>query len=66
METGTYFLNGTRLLFQAPNNNNTFEVCGTQRVEIGRNSGANSPTGIYRCDIRQIPLFGANLFCANL
>ena len=29
----------------------TFEVRGTQRVEIGRNSGANSLTGIYRCDI---------------
>ena len=41
-----YFPNGTRLPF-ASHNKNTFEVRGTQRVNIG----ANSPTGIYHCDI---------------
>ena len=45
-----YFPNGTKLPFFAVNVN-TFEVRGTERVDIWRNSGANSPTGIYRCDI---------------
>ena len=46
-----YFLNGTRLPFPALNVN-TFEQRETQRVDLCRNRGINSPTvGIYRCDI---------------
>ena len=46
-----FFPDGTRLPFVATNND-TFEVRQNQRVDIRRNSGANSPTGgIYHCDI---------------
>ena len=45
-----YFPNGTRLPFNAPNVD-IFEARETQRVDLRRNSGTNSPTGIYRCDI---------------
>ena len=46
-----YFPDGTRLPFPATNVN-TFEVRETQRVNLRRNTDANSPTvGIYRCDI---------------
>ena len=42
-----YFPNGTRLPFPAPNVD-TYEVRETQRVDLRRNSGTNSSTGIYR------------------
>ena len=46
-----YLPDGTRLPFVAPNID-TFEVRGSQRVDVRRNSGTDSPTvGIYRCDI---------------
>ena len=45
-----YFPNGDRLPFPATNVG-TFEVRETQRVDLRRNSDANSPTGIYRCEI---------------
>ena len=45
-----YFPNGTRLPVPAINVD-TFEVRGAQRIEIRRNTNANSPTGIYRSDI---------------
>ena len=46
-----YFPNGTRLPFSS-SVIDTFEVRETQRVDLRRNSGVNSPTiGIYRCDI---------------
>ena len=45
-----YFPDGTRLPVPATNID-TFEVRGAQRIEIRRNADANSPTGIYRCDI---------------
>ena len=45
-----YFPDGTRLPFAA-SNVDTFEHRVSQRVDIRRNSNANSPTGIYRCDI---------------
>ena len=45
-----YFPNGTRLPFAAYSIH-TFEVRVSQGVDLRRNSDANSPTGIYRCDI---------------
>ena len=45
-----YFPDGDRLPFNS-GNVDTFEVRGTERVDIWRNSGTNSLTGIYRCDI---------------
>ena len=42
-----YFPGGTRLLFYA----GIFESRGSQRVDLRRRNNANSPTGIYRCDI---------------
>ncbi|CAI8032662.1 hypothetical protein GBAR_LOCUS18443 [Geodia barretti] len=45
-----YFPNGTRLPFAAPNID-TYETRVAQRVDLRRNTNANSPTGIYRCDI---------------
>ena len=45
-----YFPDGTRLPFAA-SNVDTFEHRVSQRVDIRCNSNANSPTGIYRCDI---------------
>ena len=44
-----YFPDGTRLPFAAPNV--IFETRVMQGVDLRRNSGTNSPTGIYRCDI---------------
>ncbi|CAI8045572.1 hypothetical protein GBAR_LOCUS25209 [Geodia barretti] len=45
-----YFPDGTRLLFPAPNVDiHEFRV--TQSVELRRNTNANSPVGIFRCDI---------------
>ena len=46
-----HFPDGTRLPFAYPDVD-TFEFRGSQRVDIRRNTNANSPTvGIYRCDI---------------
>ena len=45
-----YFPDGTQLPFAA-SNVDTYETRVPQGVDIRRNSGANSPTGIYRCDI---------------
>ena len=42
-----YFPGGTRLLFYA----GIFESRGSQRVDLRCGNNANSPTGIYRCDI---------------
>ena len=51
---GWYFPNGTRLPFTVPNVD-TFEIRETQRVDIMSNSdAANSPGGVYRCDIPTI------------
>ena len=48
-----YFPDGTRLPFATPNID-TYEQREAQRVDLRRNSGANSPVGIYRCDIPTI------------
>ena len=45
-----YFPDGTRLPFNTPDVD-TYEQRGAQRVDIRRRNNANSPTGIYRCDI---------------
>ena len=45
-----YFPDGDRLPF-AGSIVDTFEVRVQQGVDIRRNTNANSPTGIYRCDI---------------
>ena len=45
-----YFPNGTKLHFPAPSVD-IYRTRVSQRVDLRRNSGANSPTGIYRCDI---------------
>ena len=45
-----YFPDGTRLPFQT-SNIDIYENRDAQRVEIRRRNNANSPTGIYRCDI---------------
>ena len=47
-----YFPNGTRLPFSG--DGDIFESRKTQRVDIRRRNNANSPTGIYRCDIPTI------------
>ena len=38
----------------------TFEFRGSQRVDIRRNTNANSPVGIYRCDIPTNDVHDAN------
>ena len=45
-----YFPNGTRLPYAAPGIH-AFQTPVSQGVDLRRNSGTNSPTGIYRCDI---------------
>ena len=45
-----YFPSGTRLPFTAFGID-TFEVRLSRGVDLRRNTDANSPTGIYRCDI---------------
>ena len=45
-----YFPNGTRLQF-SDGSGDIYEQRGAQRVDIRRRNNANSPTGIYRCDI---------------
>ena len=49
VETGSYFPDGDRLTFSGGSDN--FEFRGSQRVELRRKNNANSPVGIYRCDI---------------
>ena len=44
-----YFPDGTTLPF--PGLGDIAEARGAQRVDIRRNNNANSPAGIYRCDI---------------
>ena len=44
-----YFPNGNRLPF--PGGGDIYESRETQRVDLRRRNNANSPTGIYRCDI---------------
>ena len=43
-----YFPNGTRLPFSG----GIYESRGAQRVDILRRNNANSPVGIYRCDVQ--------------
>ena len=45
-----YFPNGVRLLF-SNSVDDIYEQRVAQRVELCRRNNANSPTGIYRCDI---------------
>ena len=45
-----YFPDGTRLPFNAPDVD-IYEIRYAQRVDLQRRNNANSPTGIYRCDI---------------
>ena len=44
-----YFPNGTRL--PLPGNSDIYEVRASQRVDLRRINNANSPSGVYRCDI---------------
>ena len=44
-----YFPDGTRL--PLPGRGDIFEGRGPERVDIRRRNNANSPVGIYRCDI---------------
>ena len=47
-----YFPNGTRLPFPSlGGGGDIIEARGAQRVELRRRNNANSPSGIYRCDI---------------
>ena len=52
-----YFPNGTRLPF--PGNGDMFESRDAQRVDLRRNTNANSPGGIYRCDIPTVAVYDA-------
>ena len=45
-----YFPDGTRLPFNG-DNVGIYEIRDAQRVEMRRATNANSPTGIYRCEI---------------
>ena len=44
-----YFPDGTRLPFSG--DGDIFEDRGAQRIDLRRRNNANSPVGIYRCDI---------------
>ena len=48
-----FFPSGERLPFPRPTND-PFEGCGAQAVDLRRKT-ANSPSGIYRCDIASEP-----------
>ena len=48
-----YFPNGDRLPFPTPDSD-IYEVRGAQRVDIRRDNNANSPSGMYRCDMLSI------------
>ena len=45
-----YFPDGTRLPFPG-DDGDIYEVRVAQRVDLRRRNNANSPTGIYRCEI---------------
>ena len=45
-----YFPDGTRLPFNTPGVD-IYELRQTQRVDLRHRNNANSPVGIYRCDI---------------
>ena len=45
-----YFPDGSRLPFAHPTVG-IHEARGAQRVDLRRNNNANSPSGVYRCDI---------------
>ena len=45
-----YFPDGTRLPF--PGGGDIFEARVAQRLDLRRSTNANSPVGIYRCDIQ--------------
>ena len=47
-----YFPDGARLTFSG--SGDIYEFRGDRRVELRRSNNANSPTGIYRCDIPTI------------
>ena len=55
-----YFPDGTRLPF-AGLTVDTFETRVSQRVDIRRNTNANSPVGIYRCDIPTNAVYDDNI-----
>ena len=58
-----YFTDGTRLPFNAPNVD-TYETCVSQRVDLRRNTNANSQTaGIYRCDIPTGAVHDGTVYC---
>ena len=50
-----YFPNGTRLPF--PTYGDIYESRVSQRVDLRRRNNANSPVGIYRCDIQTIAVY---------
>ena len=51
-----YFPDGTRLPFATPNVD-IYEQREARRVDLRRNTNANSPTGIYRCDIPTVAVY---------
>ena len=53
-----YFPDGTRLPF--PGVGDITEARVAQRVDIRRNNNANSPSGIYRCDIPTNDVYDEN------
>ena len=46
-----YFPDGTRLPFPSPGSGDIYESREYKRVDLRRINNANSPVGIYRCDI---------------
>ena len=54
-----YFHNGSRLLFPG-SDNSIYENRFAQRVDLYRRNNANSPSGIYRCEIPTIAVHGDN------
>ena len=52
-----YFPNETRLYFSG--HGPIYEQRRAQRVDIRRRNNANSPTGIYRCDIPTLAVYDA-------
>ena len=51
-----YFPNGSRLPFRTYGD--TYESRGSQRVDLGRRDNPTTPTGIYRCDIPTLAVYG--------
>ena len=54
-----YFPDGTRLPFNG-DNVGIYEFRVAQRVYLQRRNNANSPTGIYRCDIPTLTVYDNN------